>query len=151
VSKMVGFLTGPVPLVVEKRNKAAERLQDSCATIEGLENKVAVDVSLQMGELREGVALLHRELLKTIQKAPRDTSPLSEPASWTQQVDDKCYGVAQMEQRLTSLMQTTRKALSEGDEGLHLYGQKHFNLIKQAQIVEALNIPGVSVPVPYGI
>lgn len=159
LSKMVGsvgsFLAPAAPSytdqVVEKRTEGAERLGQSLVKLTDLQNRLQEDVVPNLGELRQHVALMHRELLKNVQDAPHATCPLPQLASWLQKVDDTCYGVALMEKRLAALMEPARGAISQEDSQLLKGGQKHANLIKQVRLVEALQIPGVIVPRPHEI
>ena len=38
-----------------------------------------------------------------------------------------------------------------GDDTLDVFGNKHKNLVKQAILVEAMELPGVHVPLPRGV
>lgn len=135
-------------LVVQQRAAGAEQLQESIAVAATLAQKTHEHPSLE--PLRKEVALLQRELLKSIEEAPSATCPLPELASWLQKVDDTCYGIQQMEQHIDKLMQQARSHIVVDEEAVKC-GQKHLNLIKQAQLVDVLKLPGVTVPVPRGI
>jgi hypothetical protein len=106
--------------------------------------------SSELEELRQEIALLRRELMRTVSETPDSTCPVLKLAEWFQTAEDKCYAVQALETHIGALMEAARKHLSISDEKLKQYGKKHENNILQKRIAETLRIPGISVPLSLG-
>lgn len=103
----------------------------------------------QQKDVHDYVNLLYKELLKSVEMTPPTTCSLGELAIWKQKVEDQCYAVKTLEEQIAKLMEPLRQAAKRDD--LDRFGNKHKNLILQAQLAESLQIPKLQVAVPRGI
>ncbi|NGX38324.1 MAG: hypothetical protein K1000chlam2_01497 [Chlamydiae bacterium] len=62
--------------------------------------------------------------------------------------EDQCFSLKMLEQEVASLMETL-PSCPEND--LAAYGNKHKNIVKQAYLADALELPGIKVPLPKGV
>lgn len=108
-----------------------------------------IESSQKQNEIRHYAKLLHDELLKSVEKAPPTTCSLFDLAIWKQKVEDQCYAVRTLEEQIAKLMEPLR-ILTQGAD-LDRFGNKHKNIILQARLAEALEIPDLVVPVPRGV
>jgi Pyruvate phosphate dikinase, AMP/ATP-binding domain len=136
--------------IESKTQEGQEALCLANEKIHHLDYMVKQNNSYPIVSLRSEVARLHREVTRHLAESP-ETGSLVELATWLQNVEDRCYAVRDLEERIAFLMKASQHALSAEDAELQRYGKKHENLIKQARLVEALQLPGVQVPIPKGI
>lgn len=99
--------------------------------------------SAQVRALQQEVALARRAL--------SSTSSFTALPEWPHQVDNTCYEIAGFEQSIGRLMNEARQFLSQEDQEAAKCGNKHLNLIKQAQLVEGLKLDGIVVLIPHGV
>jgi hypothetical protein len=145
----------PIPLVVS-HGFSQEQLEESQNDVKGaLAKTQAIEHQLvdhpELKELRAATALLQRELLNTASKEPSDTCPREEFEFWKKEVDAKCYAIKSLEQNVSLKMELSREALAVDDAELDKFGKKHLNLVKMARVAEALEVPGITVPLPHGV
>ncbi len=138
------------PHEAEEQVSASQKLlKEEIVKTQKMNHQLVPEPSLD--ELRKEVALLHQELLRTIEHRPADMCPIVELDGWTKQVEEKCYAVQNLERRIEILMRATQGSLVVDDAELESHGVKHTNIVKQARLVEALGIPGIQVPIPHGV
>ncbi|MBA3815803.1 MAG: hypothetical protein H0X29_04645, partial [Parachlamydiaceae bacterium] len=97
----------------------------------------------QVRELRQEVALASRAI--------SSTSSFTALPEWPNHFDETCYDLDGFEQSIGRLMNEARQFLWHEDWESAEGGNKHLNLIKQAQLVEGLNLQGIVVPIPHAV
>ena len=111
----------------------------------------------QLTALQEEANVLHQQLLHAVAETPEAQCSLPKLALWSQHVEDVCHALKDIEGRVARTMEAARQQLetpplgAQTDAELERYGKKHMNLVKEARLVRAINIPGVVVPIPQGI
>ncbi len=145
----VGRLWKHPPAEEEQIKSTQQQLKEDIVKTQKMNHQLVSQPPLE--ELRKEVALLHQELLRTIEHPPADMCPLVELMAWVKQVEEKCYAVKSLERRIEILMRAARGSLAIDDAELERCGKKHTNIVKQARLALALRIPGIQIPMPHGI
>lgn len=108
----------------------------------------------RMRVLRNEATLFHTQLLKGIETDSFTSCKTTPFDAWIESVQGVCFDLKMIEAQLTHKMDRARFLIHQGsfhEKELIDYGSKHKHLIMQYQLLEALNIPGVNIPIPYGI
>jgi len=92
----------------------------------------AEETDLVKQELKSVIKLLQNELTQSSQ-------------------EEMCYSVEKLEEQIGSLMEDVRVQLTADEKTLEKLGKKQANVILQARLVEALQLEGIQVPIPYGL
>lgn len=149
------FSSKPEPVVpVEIPKNCYDELHAAAVKLPGVQIQITSTPALR--ELQEEAVLLRRKLVEAMAGTAMAKTCLPKLASWTQQVDDVCYAISDLEGRVAKAMEKARQDLeqpvvsAQNDAELMRFGSKHKNIIKQARLVNALQIPDVIVPVPLG-
>ena len=148
----INMLVGGPPDLAEQTSRAVQLLSDGQATLKDLEAMASGPPEAEIESLRQEALLLGVALARTAN--PPDTPcPPSSMQAWCEEVQQQCFEVKQVVQRINDLMTQARTHMPqpESDAELSLAGNKHANLIKMARVAETLQVPGVSVPRPRGI
>ena len=103
---------------------------------------------LCLQELRQEVALLQYVLRQSVVTGPPLRCPLSVLGEWCQEIEEQCFAVKEIEERIATLMQCMQRT---SDPALDAFGNKHKNLVLQADFADVLQIGGIEVPRPQGV
>lgn len=148
---MISTTSSRTEFVEQKKNESNQQLTNAALNLSVQANRLEQEATTVIGNLREEILLLQRELIRLANTAPKDTCPLLKLAAWTQEVNDKCYAVQKLEEHIAKQMVSARQALSMELKDLEKYGKKYLNLIIQGRLVEGLQLPGIVVPIPHGL
>lgn len=144
--------TNTLPKSVHKESYQA--IRTALNAIPSLQHTLQVTPALK--ELQQEANLLHQQLLNAVAETPEAQCSLPKLALWSQQVEDVCYALKDLEGRVSKVMEAARREI-EGTKGaqtdaeLERYGKKYMNSVKQARVVESLKLPGVIVPMSHAI
>ena len=106
-------------------------------------------------ELRKELALMRQSLGETMMSKPAEQSPIPGWVEWSQSVQKQCHNLKNLEGRIATAMSTYEEKLAMSNYKSYMplteLGNKHINLVKQHDIVEAIGLDGVNVPLPQGV
>lgn len=145
--------TNTIPREVQTQGYQA--LRSAAATLPSLQHQISQTPAL--AALKAEVDLLHEQLLHAVSETPEAACSLPKLAFWSQQVEDVCYALQDLEGRVAKTMEAARRDLESlpstamTDAELSRYGRKHMNIVKQARLIDSLGLPDVRVPMPQGI
>ncbi len=102
-----------------------------------------------LAALQEEAALLHQELITSINQKPVARQSPRAFEAWLKTADKQCYAIANLEKRIQARMSawTSTLPLKESES----FGKKHANCARQAMLAEALHVPGLNVPISHGV
>ncbi|MBA2726802.1 MAG: hypothetical protein H0U49_01335, partial [Parachlamydiaceae bacterium] len=105
-------------------------------------------------QLRQEIKLLQNSLRESMGMIS-ETASLQDWIDWNQGTEKQCYEVKELEKRVAEKMQAYQEAAAlsgvSGKHSLDNYGNKHKNNIEQGELVSALDLQGVTVPLSQGL
>lgn len=134
-------------LSVDKQRQALKVIQEARI----LHDQLGTTGTVELEPLRELIALSLGALLKSSRKLSRQNLSLTNRADLMQQIDDQCFAIEELEKLIGQEMDKTRKLIHGDVNALRAGGKKHTNIVLQHRLVEALKMPGITVPIPQAI
>ncbi len=124
------------------------------STLIALAPEKATEISPQIQTLREEIRAFSRALQQAVIIPAALTCERLDV--WEEEEEATCFSLEKLEKNAARLLAETREEIDShvllaSESALSAYGNKHKNIIKQARLALALDLPGIEVPVPQGV